>query len=273
VNTGGNSRCDSATVAAVQLLRTVCTLAFAFALGAGCSARPSLRADPDVLARGRALAMSAVQAHGGLGRWRSLGGVRMHIHANGPYYAHDADYLFDPARNRGVARFSDKHGRAIEWRYDAKRGTILENGRCVGSPKQRAKVGGLLSNLLFWLGVPFKFVDEGATQRGIDGDRFLVTYDKVGDTPRDWFLVTLAPDRRVHDDIYVASGFTTLLEFRSVWEEWSDVGGWLVGTRRRVEPKNPFWRALAPRIAYQMSDVRIGQPLDDAAFAPPAGCQ
>jgi hypothetical protein len=242
-------------------------------LTAGCSARPSLRADPDVLARGRALAMSAVAAHGGLDRWRTLGGVHMHIHANGPYYAHDADYLFDPARNRGLARFTDKHGRAVEWRYDAKRGTILEDGRCVGSAKQRAKVGGLLSNLLFWLGVPFKFVDEGATQRAVDGDRYFVTYDKVGDTPRDWFVVTLAPDRRVRDNIYVASGFTTLLEFRAVWEEWRDVDGWIVGTRRRVEPKNAFWRALAPRIAYQMSDVRIGQPLDDAAFAPPAGCQ
>jgi hypothetical protein len=99
-----------------------------------------------------------------------------------------------------------------------------------------------------------------------------VTYANVGDTPRDWYVVTLAQDRRVHDAIYVASGFTTLMEFRSVWEEWTDVGGWIVGTRRRVEPKNGFWRALAPRIAYQLSDVRIGQPLDDAAFAPPAGC-
>lgn len=225
-----------------------------------------------MLARGRALAMAAVGAHGGLERWRGLGGVAAHIHASGPYYAADGDYLFDPARNRAVARFTDKHHHAIEWRYDAKRGTIIEDGRCVGSPKERAKVGGLLSNLLFWLGVPFKFVDQGATQRGVDANRYFVTYANVGETPKDWYVVTLAPDRRVHDAIYVASGFTTLMEFRSVWEEWSDVGGWLVGTRRRVEPKNGFWRALAPRIAYQLSDVRIGQPLDDAAFAPPAGC-
>ncbi|MCU1281185.1 MAG: hypothetical protein JWM53_4731 [bacterium] len=237
-----------------------------------CTARPSLRADPDVLARGRALAMTAVQAHGGLDRWRTLGGVALHLRANGPYYPREADYLFDPARNRAWARFVDKHGAAVEWRYDAKRGTIVENGRCVGSAKKRAMVGGLLSNLLFFFGVPFKFVDEGARQRAVDANRYFVTYENVGDTPRDWYLVTLAPDRRVHDAIYVASGFTTLMEFRNVWEEWIDVGGFLVGTRRRVEPKNAFWRALAPRIAYQMSDVRIGQPLDDAAFAPPAGC-
>ena len=230
-----------------------------------------MRNDPDVLARGRALAMAAVNAHGGLQRWRTLGGVAAHLHAVGPYYAREADYLFDPARNRARARFTDKKGHAVEWRYDGKRGTILQDGRCVGSAKQRAKVGGLLSNLLFWLGVPFKFVDEGATQRGVDANRYFVTYS-VGETPRDWYVVTLAPDRRVHDAIYVASGFTTLLEFRSVWEEWTDVGGFLVGTRRRVEPKNGFWRALAPRIAYRMSDVRIEQPLDDAAFAPPAGC-
>jgi hypothetical protein len=251
-------------------MRRVCTLSLV--LWSACTARPALRADPEVLARGRALAMTAVQAHGGLERWRTLGGVTLHLHAAGPYYPREADYLFDPARNRARARFADKHGKPVEWRYDAKHGTIIENGRCVGSPKKRAMVGGLLSNLLFFFGVPFKFVDQGATQRAVDADRYFVTYQNVGDTPRDWYVVTLAPDRRVHDAIYVASGFTTLMEFRNVWEEWTDVGGFLVGTRRRVEPKNGFWRALTPRIAYQMSDVHIGQPLDDAAFAPPEGC-
>jgi hypothetical protein len=253
-----------------ELVRRVCTIALVFV--AACTARPSLRNDPDVLSRGRALAMDAVRAHGGLERWRSLGGVSLHLTSAGPYYPHEGDYLFDPARNRAVLHYVDTKGRAVEWRYDAKHGTILENGRCVGSPKERAKVGGLLSNLLFWLGVPFKWVDQGATQRAIDADRYFVTYHDVGDTPRDWYVVTLGADRRVHDAIYVASGFTTIMEFRTVWEEWTDVGGWLVGTRRRVEPKNSFWRALAPRIAYQMREVRIGLPLDDAMFAPPAGC-
>jgi hypothetical protein len=239
---------------------------------AACSARPSLRDDPGVVAGGRSLAMEAVVAHGGLDRWRTLGGVAAHLHADGPYYPHEGDYLFDPARNRAVLHFRDKHGHAVEWRYDAKHGTILEDGRCVGSAKQRAKVGGLLSNLLFWLGVPFKWVDQGATQRAVDGDRYLVTYAGVGDTPRDWYLVTLGRDRRVHDAVYVASGFTTMVEFRSVWEEWRDIGGFLVGVRRRVEPKNGFLRALAPRIAYELRDVRVGVPLDDAAFAPPASC-
>jgi len=253
-----------------ELVRVVCTLALIST--AACSARPSLRDDPAVLSRGRALALEAVRAHGGLERWRTLGGVSLHLTASGPYYPHEGDYLFDPARNRALLRYVDKHGRSVEWRYDAKHGTILENGHCTGSAKQRAKVGGLLSNLLFWLGVPFKWVDEGATQRAIDANRYLVTYHGVGDTPDDWYVVTLLPDRRVHDAIYVASGFTTIMEFRSVWEQWTDVGGFLVGTRRRVEPKNGFWRALAPRIAYRMSDVRIEQALDDAAFAPPLGC-
>jgi hypothetical protein len=252
-----------------RVMRGVCTLSL---LGVACSARPSLRADPQLLARGHALALAAVAAHGGLERWHTIGGVALHLRAAGPFYPREADYLFDPARNRAVARFRDKHGAAVEWRYDAKRGSIVEAGRCSGSRKQRAKVGGLLSNLLFWFGAPWKWVDAGATQRAVDADRYFVTYDHVGETPRDWYLVTLGADRRVHDAIYVASGFTTLLEFRNVWEEWTDVGGLVLGTRRRVEPKNAFWRALAPRIAYQMSDVRIGQPLDDAAFAPPPGC-
>ncbi len=241
----------------------------AASLSAACTARPALRNDPDVLARGRALGMRAVAVHGGLDRWRALGGVRAHVRSHGPYYPRDAEYLLDPARNRAVARFQDEHGHAVEWRYDAKRGTILEGGRCVGSPRKRAMVGGLLSNMLFWFGVPFKFVDEGATQRAVDERRYFVTYS-VGDTPRDWYVVTLAPDDRVHDAIYVASGFTTLLEFRMTWEEWTPVDGVLVGTRRRVEPKNAFWRALTPRMTYELSDVRLHQALDDAAFAPGA---
>jgi hypothetical protein len=250
-------------------MRGLCA-ALAIAL-IGCTARPRLRDDPDVAARGRALALAAADAHGGLARWRTIGGVRLHLHASGPYYPSDADYLFDPGRNRAVATWRDKHG-TVEWRYDAKHATILENGRCTGSAKQRAKIGGLLSNLLFWFGVPFKFLDGGATSRLIDDRRYLVTYKSVGDTPDDWFVVTLAPDHRVHDTIYVASGLTTIMEFRAVWEEWTNVDGLLVGTRRRVEPKNSFWRLLAPRVAYQISDLRLGQPLDDAAFAPPAGC-
>lgn len=221
-------------------------------------------------ARGRALAEEAAAAHGGLGRWRALGGVTLHLSAAGPYYPRESDWLLDPARNRGVVRFADEHD-AMEWRYDGKRGTIIRNGRCEGSPKKRAMIGGLIGNVLFWFGVPFKLLDAGATQRGVDGDRFYVTYS-VGETPRDWYVVTLGRDRRVHDAIYVASGFTTMIEFRSVWERWDDVDGFAVGAVRRVEPKNAFLRWLAPRIAYRIRDARLHQPLEDGAFAPPPGC-
>lgn len=250
-------------------MRAVCTLALI--AWTGCSARPALRDDPDVHARGHALAAAAAAAHGGIERWRSIGGVTLHIRSAGPYYPRHADYLFDPTRNRAVARWSDKRG-AHEWRYDGKHGVELRDGRCIGSPRRRAMVGGLLSNLLFWFGVPFKFLDEGAIQWGVDADRFLVTYHGVGDTPDDWYLVTLAPDRRVRHLIYVASGFSRAFEFDASWEDFRVIDGLTVGMRRSVRPKNGFWRLLAPRVAYELSDVRIGQPLDDAAFAAPAGC-
>ena len=251
-------------------VRRLFALVLALALG-GCSARPALRDDPGVLARGHALALAAAAAHGGLDRWRTVGGVSLHLRATGPYYPHDADYLFDPARNRAVARFSDRHG-PVEWRYDGHRGTILRAGRCTGSAKQRAKVGGLLSNLLFWFGVPFKFLDHGATQRAVDANTFFVTYQGVGDTPDDWFLVTLAPDRRVHHLIYMASGFSRAFEFLATFDDWRSVDGLLVAMRRHVAPKNGFWRLLAPDIHYDVSELRLGQPLDDAAFSPPPGC-
>jgi hypothetical protein len=252
----------------------------------GCTARPHLRDDEDLRARGHALALASAAAHGGLERWRALGGVALHIRAAGPYYPRDADYVFDPARNRGVARFRDKHG-DIEWRYDGKSAVVLENGRCTGSKHRRAVVGGLLSNLLFWFGIPFKFLDAGATQRivdnhrrpaseepGVAADRFFVTYSGVGDTPDDWYLVTVQNEtKRVDHLIYVASGFTTALEFEALFEDYVSVDGFLVAQRRRVRPKNRFWRALAPNIAYVTSSVRLHQPLEDAMFEPPEGCR
>jgi hypothetical protein len=239
---------------------------------AGCSARPALRDDESLRARGHELAVVAARAHGGLERWRALGGVSLHLRASGPFYPRDADYLFDPARNRAIARFRDKHG-AIEWRYDGTRGTILENGRCTGNVKRGRRVGGLLSNLLYWFGVPFKLLDAGATQQFVDADRFLVTYKNVGDTPDDWFLVRLQRDtRRIESIIYVASGFTKLFEFEALFEDYFPIEGFLVARVRRVRPKNKFWRALAPNIGYVTSDVRLHQRLDDAAFAPPKGC-
>jgi hypothetical protein len=253
------------------MARAFCAPALALLL-AGCTARPALRDDDEVRARGRALATAAADAHGGLARWRTLGGVALHIRASGPYYPRDADYLFDPARNRAVARFAGKHG-PVEWRFDGKRGTVIDDGKCVAAAKKRVLVGGLLSNLLFWFGVPFKFLDEGATQHGVDARRFLVTYKGVGDTPDDWYLVTV--DERTHRVdrlIYVATGFSRLFEFEALFEDWLSVDGLLVARVRRVRPKNGFLRALAPNIGYVTSDVRVGQPLDDAMFAPPAGC-
>lgn len=250
----------------------VCTLALACALSAACTARPALRDDPSLAVRGHQLALAAADAHGGLARWRTVGGVELHLRASGPYYPREGDYLFDPARNRAVARFHDKHGAAVEWRYDGKRAVILRDGRCVGSAKERARTGGLLSNLLFWFGVPFKFLDRGATVRLVDDHTFFVTYKDVGDTPDDWYLVTLAPDHHVDHLIYVASGFSRLFEFVATFEDWRPVDGLLVAMRRRVAPKNGWWRLLAPRIAYDVTSIALGQPLDDAAFAPPAGC-
>lgn len=251
-------------------MHRVCTWALALAL-VGCTARPALRDDPSLLTRGHALALEAARAHGGLERWRSVGGVRLHLRASGPYYPREGDYLFDPARNRAVAWFRDgKH--AVEWRYDGRRGTILRDGRCAGSDGARRKTGGLLSNLLFWFGVPFKFLDGGATQRFVDDKTFFVTYKGVGDTPDDWYLVTLAPDRRVDHLIYMASGFSRAFEFLASFDDYRDVDGLQVSFRRRVAPKNGFWRLLAPKIGYEVTDIKLGQPLDDAAFAPPAGC-
>jgi hypothetical protein len=241
----------------------------------GCTARPALRDDPDVRARGHALAAAAADAHGGLERWRAIGGARLHLHSTGPFHVYplDSDWLLDPARNRGVARFADARG-AVEWRYDGRDAVIVRDGRCAGSARDRRRAASRVSNLLYWFGTPFKFLDDGAIQRDAGGGRFLVTYrGGVGDTPDDWFLVETGAAGRVARIVYVATAATRLIEVESLWLDYRDVGdGLFLATRRVHRPKRRFWQDFAPPLVQTASVVELHVPLDDAAFAPPPGC-
>lgn len=264
---------------------TAGVLALALALVGGCASERPLIRDPHVAeARGHALLLKSARAHGGLARWETLGGVSLRLRASDPFglYPKDSNWLLDPARNRALARFFTEKG-PVEWRYDGQRATILVNARCAGSSFQRKKVAGLMSNLLFWFGVPFKFLDRGAQvayageapppEGGPPMPRLFVTYHGVGDTPRDWFVVWLAPESdRITRIVYVASAITTHVEFEGEWERYRDFDGLEVATLRRYGPKRRALAGLAPPVVQQTSDVRLHLPLEDAWFAQPAEC-
>ena len=245
---------------------------------AGCSARPGMRTDAGHLAAGKALVERAVAAQGGMARYRALGGVRLHLHATGPYYPTDADYVLDPARNRGAMSRRDRHGHLVEWRYDGHDAVELRDGRCVGGAKRGRWVSGMLSSLLFWLGTPWKFLDPGAqvsaaepaplTRGARPAPRFFVFYRDVGDTPDDWYLVSLDPATdRVARIVYLVSGFTRVIEMAGEWSAYEEVGGFQVATRRDHHPKNAFWHALAPNVVHSTSGLRTHEPLKDALFS------
>lgn len=248
------------------------------------SARPTIT-DPRAAGRGQLLALRAARAHGGLQRFRALGGVSVRIRASDPFdlYPKDGAYLLDPARNRALVRFWGPSG-PVEWRYDGRRAVILERAageeqaRCTGTPRAREQVAGLLSTTLFWFGVPFKFLDEGA--QPVDAGpsrsgepRLLVTYSGVGDTPDDWYLVTLDPTTlRIRKMIYIASALTRRLEFEADWRGYRSFEGLPVATHRTFSPKRTALRGLGPAATTELSDVVTSLPVDDRWFAPPAGC-
>ena len=243
-----------------------------------CTAKPVLRTDPQAFALGKALVEKAIDAQGGMSSYRDLGGVRLHMHATGPYYPTDADYVFDPVRNRGAMRRVDSKGHTIEWRYDGKQGGELIDGHCTSSPKRGRFVSGLLSNLLFWIGTPWKFLDQGAHVVAVDpapleqgaraSPRFFVTYKDVGETPDDWFLVWLDPDTfRLQRITYLVSGFTKLLEMQGEWTNYVYVNGFGVAGTRSHHPKNGFWHALAPKVIHTTSAITTHEALTDALFA------
>jgi hypothetical protein len=251
----------------------------------GCgSVRSGIKDDPITREEGRRLADRAVVAHGGMERWRALGGVRLHLHNDGPFhiYPDESDWLFDPASNRGRMRATTKKG-TVEYRFDGQHAVILENGRCTGSRRERAKAGGLVSNILFWFGVPFKFRDPGAhvvaapaaplSSGAPPSSRYLVTYRNVGQTPDDWFLVWLDPaSDRVAKISYVASGYSRSLELDGEWQRYRQVEGLAVVERRVHRPRNRLLRGLVRPFVQEISNVVVQQPVSDADFAAPAGC-
>jgi len=238
-------------------------------VAAGCASTRPVGLDARAEAAGRELALEAARAHGGLARWTTVGGVRLRVRASGLFesglfYPRDAEYLLDPARNRGVARFVTARGR-VEWRYDGKEASISVDGHCRGSQIARKKVAGLMSNLLYWFGVPFKFLDEGAHVARTD-DKLYVTYKDVGETPNDWFLASFDRRGRVTSMVYVASALSKSLEFRTRWTGYRTFDGFEVATHREFGPRSRVLRGLAPPGVLDLSDVHTRLPLDDAAF-------
>jgi hypothetical protein len=245
-------------------------LVLLFLASAGCASTRPTGLDALAAARGHELALRAVRAHGGLSRWATVGGVALRVHAGGLFdtgalYPVDGEYLLDPARNRALVRFATRAGR-VEWRYDGHQASILRDGRCDAREISRKKAAGLLTNLLFWFGVPFKFLDAGAHVADAGG-RLYVTYD-VGETPDDWYLASFDADGRVAQITYVATAVSRRLEFSTRWSGNHTVDGFTIATHREFRPRSHVLRGLARPAVLDFAEIRLHQPLDDAWFRP-----
>jgi hypothetical protein len=260
-------------------MRPFFALAFATA---GCSAAlPALHPTPADEQHGRAMAAdlcrataSAPSGDAWRARWRSIGGVFAHVRIVDPlgFYPADGNWLLDPARNRALVRFWSRRG-PVEWRYDGQHATVLLDGECVSTPGTRRLVAGLMSNFLYWFGVPFKFLDEGAHPLDVGDDRLLVTYRDVGDTPNDWFLVERYDGAgRIARLTYVSSVLSSHLRFRGDFDSYRNVDGLSIATERSFGLRSAWARALLPPVEHHYMEVETHQPLADAWFAPPLEC-
>jgi len=249
----------------------------------GCAAHVEIPSDATHRAEGARLVETAVQSHGGMEAWPAIGGVRLHLHTEGTMsvYPPETDWLLDPARNRGIMRWREP-GRAIEVRYDGRSAVIVENGRCIESEQRRTMGASRISNILFWFGVPWKFRDAGAivssapphplASGAAPAPRFYVAYT-LGETPKDWFLVSLDPNTaRIARVEYVASELSRMLVLDGRWERYTEIEGLTLATRRVHRPRNPLLRALSRPFVQELSEIAVHQPLDDRDFKAPKSC-
>jgi hypothetical protein len=197
-----------------------------------------------------------LDAHGGLARWHSFGGVEYDLASKFGKEDQEEHQLFD-LRTRAGLITSEKY-------------TLGSNGQEVWIKPGLDALGGTPPRFYMWtpfyfFGMPFVFADPGAKQeslgkksfRGQEYDAVRITFAKgTGDSPEDYYVAYIDPATTRLKLVYYVVTFPAMRKDRPisqlkphaiVFEEWQTADGLLV-------PKN------APFYNWTGSDIE-GEPL------------
>ncbi len=223
---------------------------------------------------------SALDAHGGLEKWRGFSGVEYDLtwkSAKGERHDHQ---LFN---------LQDRSGLITSEKY-----TLGSSGGNVWVKPGPDALGGMpprfyMGTPFYFFGMPFVFADPGSNQeslgkksfRGTEYDAFRITFAKgTGDTPDDYYVAYLDPaSEQLKLAIYVVTypkmrGDKTIDQLERhaiVFDEWQTVAGLL------VPKKAQFYKWTGTDLegdvlgALDYSNVHFLKDAPDAAkFAKPA---
>lgn len=203
-------------------------------LAVACSHTPSgERLASDSIARGSdpravAIAEEVVASLGGSDAWNSTRvlewnffGRRSHV-----WDKRTSDYRLDDGK------------KVVLMNLETGAGRVYEDGVEIVDPTRRAeelkKAKSIWINDSYWLVMPFKLLDPGVTLKdagqrklasGMPADVLRVTFESVGDTPRNAYDVFVTQDtRRVAEWAYFEDANDAQPKLTSPWTGWEKYG-------------------------------------------------
>ncbi len=189
----------------------------------------------------RAIAESVIEAMGGQNAWDSTRHVAWKFFGGRQHYwdKHNGDIRIEiPANDRGPEML-------ILMNLDSRSGRVWTSGEeLTGTPLQEGLERGWRSwvNDSYWMFMPYKLMDPGVNLRLVgedimaddrEADVLEMTFENVGVTPDNRYLVYVARDSGLVEQwSYFAERDQSEPGFTMPWENWTRFGDILLSTSR-----------------------------------------
>ncbi len=196
-----------------------------------------MQIDPEA----RAIAEAVMDAMGGRDAWNSTRHVAWKFFGGRQHYwdKHTGDIRIEiPASDRGPEML-------ILMNLNSRSGRVWTGGEeLIGTPQQEGLERGWRSwvNDSYWMFMPYKLLDPGVNLRHVgedimaddrEADVLEMTFESVGVTPDNRYLVYVARDSGLVEQwSYFASRDQTEPGFTLPWESWTSFGSILLSTGR-----------------------------------------
>ena len=189
----------------------------------------------------REIAESVMEAMGGRNAWNTTRHIAWKFFGGRQHYwdKHTGDIRIEiPASDRGPEML-------ILMNLDSRSGRVwASGGELIGTPLQEGLERGWQTwvNDSYWMFMPYKLLDPGVNLRHVgedimsddrEADVLEMTFEDVGVTPDNRYLVYVARDSGLVEQwSYFSSREETDPGFTLPWENWTSFGGILLSTGR-----------------------------------------
>lgn len=173
-------------------------------------------------------------------------------------------YHWDKKNNNVIVQWGDKE---VYLNLDTQKGTVIENGKKIESPKSVSRAWSNWCNDSFWMFAPYKVYDPGTKRELVEVEDaaygLMVSYESGGVTPGDAYLWLL-------DDSYMPTGYkmwVNILPIKGVYASWEAWQTLTTGAKVATLHKAPIMDVTLNEVKDGQSWEEIGKSnVDESLF-------